>query len=88
MRRDIQTAWFDARSAFERYQATTKSVNALQESYAYIQQRYDVGLVNALEFNTSKNQLLAAKSNLAQARYEFILRVKVLDFYQGKPIVF
>ena len=88
LRRDIQTAWFDARSAFERYQATTKSVNALQESYAYIQQRYDVGLVNALEFNTSKNQLLAAKSNLAQARYEFILRVKVLDFYQGKPIVF
>ena len=88
LRRDIQTAWFDARSAFERYQATTKSVNALQESYSYIQQRYDVGLVNALEFNTSKNQLLAAKSNLAQARYEFILRVKVLDFYQGKPIVF
>lgn len=87
LRRDIQSAWFDARSAFERYQATSKSVDALQESYAYIQQRFDVGLVNALEFNTSKNQLLAAKSNLAQARYEFILRVKVLDFYQGKPIV-
>jgi outer membrane protein len=45
-------------------------------------------MVNALEFNTSKNQLLGARSNLAQARYEFILRVKVLDFYQGKPISF
>ncbi len=88
LRRDIQTAWFDARSSYERYQATQKSVNALQEAFSYIQQRYDVGMVNALEFNTSKNQLLSAKSNLAQARYEFILRVKVLDFYQGKPIVF
>jgi outer membrane protein len=45
-----------------------------------------VGMLNSLEFNTAKNQLLAAKSNLAQARYEFILRVKVLDFYQGNPI--
>ena len=88
LRRDIQTAWFDARSAFERYQATLKSVNALQEAFSYMEQRYDVGMVNALEFNTSKNQLLSARSNLAQARYEFILRVKVLDFYQGKPIAF
>jgi outer membrane protein len=88
LRRDIQTAWFDARSSFERYQATAKSVKALEEAFNYIQQRYDVGMVNALEFNTSKNQLLGARSNLAQARYEFILRVKVLDFYQGKPISF
>jgi outer membrane protein len=88
LRRDIQTAWFDARSSFERYQATAKSVKALEEAFNYIQQRYDVGMVNALEFNTSKNQLISARSNLAQARYEFILRVKVLDFYQGKPISF
>ncbi|MFM2284661.1 MAG: hypothetical protein RLZZ543_158 [Bacteroidota bacterium] len=88
LRRDIQSAWFDARSAFERYQATAKSVNALEEAFNYIQQRFDVGMVNALEFNTSKNQLLSARSNLAQARYEYILRVKVLDFYQGKPISF
>jgi len=86
LRRDIQTAFFDARAAFERYKATQKSVDALQESFSYMEQRYEVGMLNPLEFNTAKNQLLAAKSNLAQARYEFILRVKVLDFYQGNPI--
>ena len=83
---DIQTAYFDAKSAFERYRATEKSVLALQEAFTYIQQRFDVGMVNAFEYTTSKNQLTSAQSNLAQARYEFILRVKVLDFYQGKPI--
>jgi outer membrane protein len=51
-----------------------------------MQERFDAGVVNMLEYNTVKNQLLAAQSNLAQARYEFILRIKVLDFYQGKPI--
>jgi outer membrane protein len=86
LRRDIQTAFFDARAAFERYKATQKSVDALQESFSYMEQRYEVGMLNPFEFNTAKNQLLAAKSNLAQARYEFILRVKVLDFYQGNPI--
>lgn len=86
LRRDIQSAFFDARSSFERYKATEKSVSALEESFSYMEQRYEVGMINTLEFNTAKNQLLTAKSNLAQARYEFILRVKVLDFYQGIPI--
>jgi len=86
LRRDIQTAFFDARSAFERYKATQKSVTALEESFGYMQDRFDVGMINMLEYNTAKNQLVAAKSNLAQARYEFILRVKVLDFYQGNAI--
>ncbi|MEX1189421.1 MAG: TolC family protein [Bacteroidia bacterium] len=86
LRRDIQTAFFDARSAFERFKATQKSVVALEESFGYMQERYNVGMLNTLEYNTSKNQLIAAQSNLAQARYEFILRIKVLDFYQGNTI--
>ncbi len=86
LRRDIQTAFFDARAAFERFNATRKSVQAFEESFTYMQERFDAGVVNMLEYNTVKNQLLAAQSNLAQARYEFILRIKVLDFYQGKPI--
>ena len=86
LRRDIQTAFFDAKAAFERFNATRKSVQAFEESFTYMQERFDAGVVNMLEYNTVKNQLLAAQSNLAQARYEFILRIKVLDFYQGKPI--
>lgn len=88
LNRDIQTAYFDCKSAFERYNANVKSVSANQEAFDYIQQRYDAGLLNIIEFTTSKNLLLVAQSNLAQARYEFILRAKVLDFYQGKPITF
>jgi outer membrane protein len=88
LNRDIQTAYFDCKSAFERYNATVKSVSANQEAFDYIQERFEVGLINIIEFTTSKNLLQVAQSNLAQARYEFILRAKVLDFYQGKPITF
>ena len=88
LNRDIQTAYFDCKSAFERYNANVKSVRANQEAFDYIQQRYDAGLLNIIEFTTSKNLLLIAQSSLSQARYEFILRSKVLDFYQGKPITF
>jgi outer membrane protein len=83
---DIQSAWFGARAAFERYKATEKNVAAMQESFEYISQRYDAGLVNSFEYTTGKNQLAAARSNLAQAKYEYILRNKVLDFYRGRPI--
>jgi outer membrane protein len=88
LRRDIQSAFFDCKSAFERFNATAKTVTALNESFEYMKQRYDVGLVTTFEFNSTKNQLTVAQSNLAQARYEFILREKVLAFYQGKPISF
>lgn len=86
--RNIQTAWLDARSAYERFMASQKSVEAMRESFGYISQRFEVGMVSPFEYNTSKNQLAAAESDLAQARYECILRLKVLDFYQGKPIRF
>lgn len=88
LRRDIQSAWFDARAAFERFQAAEKSLNATQEAYGYMQQRFDAGVISIFEFNNSRNQLVSAKSSVAQARYELILRIKVLDFYQGNPITF
>ena len=88
LRRDIQTAWLDAKSSLERYYATKKATEALSESFAYVQQRFEVGMVTAFEYNTAKNQLFTARSNLSQAMYEFILRAKILDYYRGKPIKF
>jgi outer membrane protein len=86
--RDIQTAWFDAKAAFERFKASEKNVLAQQEAFDYIKERYEAGLVNFFEFNAGKNQLAAAASNLVQAKYEYLLRYRVLDFYRGKPIEF
>ena len=88
LRRDIQSAWQNAKAAYERFNSTTKALSATEKAFEYTTTRYNEGLLNVYDFTSGRNQLVAAKSNNAQARFELILRLKILDFYLGKPIVF
>ena len=56
------------------------------EAFRYSEEKYNVGIVNAVEYNTAKTNLAKAESDLLQAKYEFIFRTKILDFYRGLPI--
>lgn len=82
----IQQAHADAQAALKRYLASEKNVEALEESFMYTEQRFNVGMVNVLEYNDAKNRLTAAQSEMLQSKYEFVFRTKVLDFYVGVPI--
>lgn len=82
----IQQAHADASAALKRYAATEINVKALEESFRYTEQRFTVGMVNSLEYNDAKNRLSAAQSELLQSKYEYIFRLKVLEFYQGVPL--
>ena len=82
----IEQAHQDAHAALQRYNATEKNVNALEEAFRYTEQRFNVGMVNTLEYNDAKNRLTAAQSELLQSKYEYVFRVQILDFYLGRPI--
>lgn len=82
----IQQAHQDAHAALQSYRATEKNLEALEESFRYMEQRFNVGMVNITEYNDSKNRLAAAESELLQAKYEYVFRVQILDFYIGNPI--
>ena len=82
----IQQAHADAAAALNRFNATKKSVAALAEAFKYTEQKFNVGMVNSIDYNDAKNKLITAKSELLQAKYEYIFRTKVLDFYMGKPL--
>ena len=84
--KDIQTAHADALAAWKKYQAARKTVESMQESFKYTSKKFEVGLVNSIEFNTAKNNLIRAQSEWLQAKYEYIFKTRILDFYQGKPI--
>jgi outer membrane protein len=58
----------------------------MEESFSYTNQRYEVGLVNTVDYNVAKNQLANTRSDLLQSKYAYIFKIKILDFYQGKPI--
>jgi outer membrane protein len=82
----IVQAYTNAKAALSRYMANKKSVEASQASFNYADQKFNVGAISAFDYNQAKNRLLVAQSNLLQSKYDYILRLKVLDFYQGKDL--
>jgi outer membrane protein len=86
--KNIVQAYTNAKAALARYNANKKSVEASQASFNYADQKFNVGAISAFDYSQAKNRLLVAQSNLLQSKYDYILRVKVLDFYQGKDLSF
>lgn len=83
---DISRAYADAKAALNKYNAGIANVDAASESFKYAQVKLNAGAISTIDFITAKNRLFAAESNLLQAKYDYIFRLKVLDFYQGKPL--
>jgi outer membrane protein len=83
--KDIQTARNSAESALARFKSSQKALEAQQESFSYTQQRFDLGLVNSVDYNTAKNLLTRTQSEMVQAKYEFVFRINILNYYQGIP---
>ena len=88
LKKNIAQAFADAKAAFLKYQATQKAIDAAKESFTYTENKFNVGASNTIDYNNAKNNLAKAESNLLQAKYDYIFRMKVLDYYQGKPLTF
>jgi outer membrane protein len=88
LHKNITQAYADAQAAYLKYNATQKAVEAAQEAFKYTEDKFNLGATNSIDYNTAKNNLAVAESNLVQAKYDYIFRVKVLDYYQGKPLTF
>lgn len=86
LRQNIETAYNNAVASLKSYEATEKRVTALQESFRTTEERYNVGDVNFVDYQVASNNLFAARTDLVRAKYEYIFRVKILDFYLGNPI--
>ena len=87
---DLETAVYqaynDAKGALKAYQASQKTLAAREEAFNYSKERYDVGLINAFDFSQSQNQFESAQSDVLRAKYDYIFKLKVLEFYFGIPI--
>lgn len=86
LRKDIEQAYANAVAALEKYMASNKAVESMKEAFRYTEEKFNVGMVNSVEYNQAKNNLTKAQSDLAQAKYDYIFRTKILDFYNGVPI--
>ena len=80
--KEIQQAHTDAVESYKRYIASTRAVVSIEEAFRYTEHRYEAGLVNFVDYTTAKTRLATAQSDLVQAKFEYIFKTKVLDFYR------
>ena len=86
MRQDIESAYTSALAAQQSYSASVTRVKSLEESFRIAQQRFDLGAINSVDFQVAQANYFNAQADLLNAKYTYIFRVKVLDFYLGNPI--
>jgi outer membrane protein len=84
--KSIQKAFSDAVAAMKKYNSSLKAVVSSEESFRYTEQKFNVGMVTSVDYNASKTLLLNAQADMSQAKYEYIFKTKVLDFYKGIPL--
>lgn len=82
----IQQAYADAVAALKNFNASEKKLQAQKEAFKYSEQKMEVGLVTAFDYNQTKKDLTKAESDQLQAKYRFIYTTTVLDFYMGNPL--
>jgi outer membrane protein len=83
---DIYTAYTNAVNAQQRYFAAMKGVEVSERAYDFSQKRYAVGLLQTIELITNQNNVFRARLDALAAQYEYVFRMKLLEFYKGKGL--
>ena len=86
LKRDIYTAYNDAISAMQKFNATRKAVETTQKVYDFAQKRYQVAMLSTFDLVTSQNNLQRAKLDMLYAQYDYVFKMKLLEFYRGQGI--
>jgi outer membrane protein len=86
LKSNIDRALTDVRAAQKRLAAAQKSVRAIRLSVDNTRRRYELGVVNSFELTSVQNTLVSAESSVLQAKYDYLFKLKILDYYRGRTI--
>ncbi|AEI49450.1 TolC family protein [Runella slithyformis] len=86
IRQTVEQAYYSMVNAAKRYEATSRQIESLELSFKAAELRLNAGAINATEYNIAKTNLDRSRASLIQAKYEFLFRTKILDFYQSRSI--
>jgi outer membrane protein len=86
LKQDIYKAYTDAITSLQKFNASTKSVAAAQKAYDFAQKRYDVGLLNTIDLLTNQNNLFRARIDRLSAQFDYVFKMKLLEFYRGQGL--
>jgi outer membrane protein len=88
LRTTIEQSYTDLKNSIKKYEATKDQIASAELAYQNMERKYKVGMATAIDFLIEKNAFYQAQSNGIQAKYDYIFKSKILDFYQGVPITF
>lgn len=83
---NIQQAYVDVTTFFKAYEAAEKTLEARRLAYDYAKERFNVGLMNAFDFSQAQSRVDNAEADVIRTKYDYIFRLKILEFYFGIPI--
>lgn len=84
--KEIQQAWYNALAAESKYNSSEVAVKASEESFRLMNEKFNNGKATFVEYNEVKLNMTKALSDKLQAKYEYLFRTKILDFYKGQSI--
>ena len=87
LERNIYTAFTDAKGAMKANESAIITLEARQEAYTYAKEKFAVGMLNAFDLNQSQTLFVNAQSEVVRTKYDYIFRIKVIEFYFGIPII-
>jgi outer membrane protein len=86
LRSNVFNSYQDAFAALQKYNSSKKTVAVSEKALEYAQKRYDVGLLGTLDLITTRNNVFTAKIQELSNHYEYVFKLKVLEFFKGQGI--
>ncbi|MFS4418367.1 TolC family protein [Maribacter sp. 2307ULW6-5] len=83
----VNQSYVDVNTTFKAYEAAEKTLEARRLAFEYAKERFDVGLMNAFDFSQAQARVDNAAADVVRTKYDYIFRLKILEFYFGMPIV-
>jgi outer membrane protein len=85
--RNVFTAYTDTKAAKESYEAALQIEKARELAMQYAKDRYEIGMMNIFDYNQSQTAFVNAQSEVLRTKYDYIFRIKILEFYFGIPLI-
>jgi outer membrane protein len=86
LKQGVYQAYYNAVASLEKFEANKKAVTVAEKSFDLSSKRYSIGMLNTIDYLTNQNNLFTARINVLIAQYDYVFRMKVLEYYKGLGI--
>jgi outer membrane protein len=86
LKQGIYQAYYNAVASLEKFEANKKAVVVAEKSFDLATKRYNIGMLNTIDYLTNQNNLFTARINQLSSQYDYVFRIKVLEYYKGLGI--